>query len=219
MISEHDRLLERYIGGEMNGDEEREFLTLAEHDPDLRDLLRAERAIISGTRKERLAMPAAPAKPGSALLARLAATSAAPETTVANGLAIFRNATVRWAIAAAAVLGIIIGMFVLSPLSAPEPAVVNGPAPADTGTTDDLSNQQPGAYSPGPDDGTAQSSPIDSAGNAPRLLTEPEQTGAAPQARARRQSASSQPHTFPLDEGDGDPVIFDNDTVKVRISP
>lgn len=209
----HDQLIERYMGGRMSAAEEREFLSLAGSDERLGHLLDAERAITSGTQKERTRMPGAATSPGAHLLAKLAATPAAAPAAV-TGMMALKNGTVQAVIAAVALLGIIIGAIFIAPLIRDE-------------------NQAAGTAAPAP---VVRSAPLpptpkeEGTAIVPRSVPEPAEGGPAPAAsgsvRARKQAPAPdrpaaqeapQQKTFPLDEGTSPPAVFDNDTVRVEM--
>lgn len=130
MMNEHDRLIERYMAGDMDIQEQHEFLARASTDPELASLLNAERAIISGTRKDRNRMPRASTRPKTRLLAKLAATQVPPSPAwrgIVSGTGGFGNSTVQAALAAVAMLGIIIGAFIIAPLMHPDAEIQEQP--------------------------------------------------------------------------------------------
>lgn len=223
MINEHDRQIERYVDGLMSPAEEREFLRLTEQDAGLRRLLEAEQAIVSGTRKERLRMPNATAEPGTALLAKLAATPAATgmaATAGTSGFSLFNATIMPWAIAAVGTFGIVLGAFVVAPLATPEPPALDvSAAPAPPATPRTEAPQPPAAIQP-------QNSPA-AADQAPEQTDGKQTTAAAPATKqpqennTRKQQKAVTPdagttQSFPLDEGNGDRAVFDNDTVRVK---
>jgi hypothetical protein len=81
----HDRIIDRYLNGEMTPSEERDFFQLMELDEELKAAFMAEQLIGQTTRREKDAIGAAPAESYTHFLAALAAVGAGAATAGAAG--------------------------------------------------------------------------------------------------------------------------------------
>lgn len=223
MMNEHNRQIERYVDGQMSPTEQQEFLKLTERDAGLRRLLEAEQAIVSGARKDRLKMPGVASEPGAALLAKLAATPAATGAAVAagtSGFTLLNTTILPWAIAAVGTLGIVLGAFVIAPLTTPQQPEMDVPsAPSLPAAPRAEAPQPPAAIQPQNPPAVMDQAP-EHTGSLPATAATPTTKQPSGNNAAERQSPvtpdAGAEQAFPLDEGNGDRAVFDNDTVRVN---
>lgn len=158
-------------------------------------------------------MPGAATSPGAHLLAKLAATPAAPAAV--TGMMALKNGTVQAAIAAVALLGIIIGAIFIAPLITEEsqPAETAAPAPVVRSAPPSPALKEGGTSI------TPRSVPEPAAGGpAPAASVSVRERKQAPATHRQAAQEAPEQKTFPLDEGTSPPAVFDNDTVRVKMN-
>lgn len=123
--TEQERLVERYLNGEMNSADEQEFFIQVAVDNNLRQTLKAYRIVDSAIRKHRDAVPSRHAELRSKVVDMLKVTSVAQagpasplpagsQTTPLPGGSTVRTGMFRWITAVVAALGFTIAGFVVA---------------------------------------------------------------------------------------------------------
>jgi hypothetical protein len=160
--AEQERMVERYLGGEMNSADEEEFFIQVAIDSDLRQTLKAYRIVESAIRKHRDTAASRHSETRDRLISMLGTQpgkepvgrsrpSPIPRTGMADpqnqrrvALAVFGTALLRWRFAMVAAIALIIGIYGIAPLIHDQPEA----APAPQRLADVRSSARPAAPAP-----------------------------------------------------------------------
>ncbi|MEO5931891.1 MAG: hypothetical protein ABIR47_18295 [Candidatus Kapaibacterium sp.] len=123
--SEQEKLVERYLGGDMNSSQEEEFFIQVAVNNDLRQTLKAYRVVESAIRKHRDTVPPHHAESRARVIALLSAGAAAQPhagsgaATTARpvlGHLTMSASALRWIIGSVAAIGLTVGVLVVAPM-------------------------------------------------------------------------------------------------------
>ncbi|MDB5032824.1 MAG: hypothetical protein JWQ98_65 [Chlorobi bacterium] len=123
--SEQEKLVERYLGGDMNSSQEEEFFIQVAVNNDLRQTLKAYRVVESAIRKHRDTVPPHHAESRARVIALLSAGAAAQPHAGSNATGVTRPmlghltmsaSALRWIIGSVAAVGLTVGVLVVAPM-------------------------------------------------------------------------------------------------------
>jgi hypothetical protein len=225
-LQERELLIERYGAGTLSPSEKEMLEGMAARDPELADQLQAERIIRNAAGHDAASIPLLPDDPSARLLSLLASTPPAMMAGGAASSSIFAPLGVKIAIVAAAIVGLVVGVFLIAPwperLSPPaSPSSLRQGASKDLPGPPEQTSVSPSA--------TSRSGRIDEPATASGVASQSDAASAAipPKAGSGREKFPTKPlrvkksSGVPTDNAEArtaeEPVVFTTDSVRATV--